>query len=85
MFSNVLKLSRRLLILAVLSGGLFVTLVMMPSNSAQATGAKCCSECELDEGLCQAYCQIHPTFPLCAECQDDVRECFRTCNPDPGC
>ena len=84
MLNDLLKLSRRLMILAVLCGCL-VLVLGANLGSVKAREAKCCSECELDEGLCQAYCQIHPTFPLCAECQDDVRECFRTCNPDPSC
>ncbi len=84
MFRDLFKLSRRLLILAILSSGLLFVLGA-DLGRVRATEAKCCSECELDEAFCQSYCQIHPTFPLCAECQDEVRECFRTCNPDPNC
>jgi hypothetical protein len=83
MFSNVLKLSRRLLILAILSGGLFVTLMTMPSNSAQATGAKCCWQCDELSLVCDELCETNPQ--QCTPCRNHVIACYATCNPDPGC
>ena len=82
MFKDILKLSRKLLILTILSGALFFTLGIK-ANSAAAGATTCCSDCELDKALCMSYCQIHPGTPLCHDCTNDYHTCFLTC--DPGC
>jgi hypothetical protein len=75
------KLTRSLLILAILLGGLFVSLGMN-SNFALAKANGCCEDCELDKAICMSYCQIHPGTPLCHQCTIDYRQCFLACDED---
>jgi len=83
MFKDIIKLSRKLMILAVLSGSL-VFVLSMSSTFVQAKGV-CCSECADAEPGCEHVCNFLPNSPGCAMCQAYLEDCWASCNPDPEC
>ena len=82
MLKDLLKLSRKFLILAVLSGSLVFTLGLNV-NSSKALTPKCCWECDELSLICDEVCETHPQ--QCTPCRNNVIACYATCNPDPMC
>ena len=83
MLVSVLKLSRKLLILAAFSGCLIFTLGT--SSPVSQAGEKCCWECDGIAPGCENICNFNPNSPVCIWCTAQISECFETCNPDPLC
>jgi hypothetical protein len=86
--SENMKLYRKLLILAVLLGGLFI----MPSlGKVSAAATFCCSECDIPHGECVADCYANQSGSL-----PQLQQCLHVCHTlyyfcmqgdvcDPGC
>ena len=76
------KLIRKMMVLAILSGGLIFVLGMH-TNSAKAFAPKCCWECDNLALICEEVCETNPQ--QCTPCRNNVAACYVTCNPDPMC
>jgi hypothetical protein len=83
MVRNFLRLSRRLFILAMLSGSLVFALNMNPTV-AEARGL-CCYQCADAEPGCENICNFNPHSPGCTNCQAFLTLCWGTCKDDPNC
>lgn len=81
------KLLRKFLILAVLSGGLFLTI-----DHTKASGDFCCSICDGPYMECIAYCTaLHPNSPgrrqqcIQQECWPPFYSCMQQGVCEPSC
>jgi len=83
MFKDIIKLSRKLMILAVLSGSL-VFVLAANSGSVKARGYDCCWQCDMLPD-CDTACNINPHSPLCLSCLNEHEHCYASCDPDPNC
>jgi len=74
------KLIRKLLVLAVLLGGL----ALLGLQQGQPVAARqCCSFCDVMAESCENFCESFPSHPHCHVCQQQVVNCYDGC--DSGC
>jgi hypothetical protein len=84
MLKDLLKLSRKLLILTALSGGL-VFMLSENFSAVKAGPPACCWECDAMIDPCDHICDVLPNSPGCALCHTNITQCYIHCDPDPNC
>ncbi|HEV7643396.1 MAG TPA: hypothetical protein VGO50_05570 [Pyrinomonadaceae bacterium] len=74
------KLIRKLLVLAVLLGGLALVGI---NNDQPVEALRCCTTCDTLAEACDNFCLDFPNHPHCSVCVQQVINCYNHC--DMGC
>ncbi|HEV7645811.1 MAG TPA: hypothetical protein VGO50_17865 [Pyrinomonadaceae bacterium] len=84
MLKELTKLSRKFLILAVLSGSLVFALGLQTRSTKAFLLPNCCWECDELSLVCEEVCETHPQ--QCNPCRHNVALCYaQPCDPSPTC